>query len=153
MRNDGSRCAREAEPVDQTRVVQRVAEDVVLCGEESGEDPDVELKAAREHDGIRRADVLGELAFDLAMDFEVSGDEPRGGCPRGTGRKVCERGVVGEAEVVIAAQTDDFVAVEAIVDAASVTYPWGRAGQISARHRGELGVETPVVGVLHGCEA
>lgn len=121
VREDPQAGLGEAQAVDEARVVERIAADAIGRIEESREHADVELEAAREEDGILGADEGGEASLDAAMRGEVTADEARGGsAARSVGLDVAQERRVGEAEVVVAAEADDGVAVEAVADAVAV---------------------------------
>lgn len=111
---------REAEAVDEARVVEEIAEDLVLGLEEGGEDADVELEAAREEHGVGGAGELGEAELDLAVDRVVAADQAGGGGAGVREREGSERRVVGQTEVVVAAKADDRSAVDSVMDTLAV---------------------------------
>jgi hypothetical protein len=87
-------------------VVQEVAEDLVVGLQEGWQDADVELEAAGEQDGVGGAGEFGEAGLDTAVDRVVAADQAGGGRAGVGEREGCERGVVGEAEVIVAAKTN-----------------------------------------------
>ncbi len=113
--------ACEAKTVDETGVVEDVAEDKVGCFEKGGQNADVELKATGKEDGVGGSDEACEAAFDLTVLGEVAADQSRGAGTRRDGR-VGAQGeyCVGEIEIVVAAEADTGTVVDAVGNAMSM---------------------------------
>jgi hypothetical protein len=130
-------------------VIQGVAEGVVLGEDEGRDDTHVELKPTGEQDAVFGAHVLGQGGFDAAVELEVTADEARRASARRDGGEFGERGMIGKAEVVVAAQADDVASFVAIGGATPVADSGRRAGEVAAFEGCELGRESLVVGRGH----
>ena len=109
-------CPREARAVDDAGVVELVGEDEVLFAQNRAHGAGVGRKSALEdHAGF---DILeaGDLFFELHVDAHGSRDgahrsRAHAKGARGVDRCLDEPGMIGEAEIVVAGQVDDFAAV------------------------------------------
>ncbi len=106
MAVDRERRTREAAPVDERRVVQLVGAHQGVGPGEGGEHAEVGGEAGGEQHGRLGVLPVGELAFELVVHRARAHDEPRRARPRaptvdGVVRSGDDRGVVGQAEVVV----------------------------------------------------
>jgi hypothetical protein len=108
--------ARELHGVDQRSVVEAVGEDGVVAPDQRRNDAKVGQVAGGEEQGARKAGEFGELLLQRGVRSEVAADQMRGAAAdapdagAGTGR-VDQRRVVGQAEIVVAAEADQRLAV------------------------------------------
>jgi hypothetical protein len=108
--------ARELHGVDQGSVVEPVGEDRVVAPDQRRNDPQVGQVAGREEQGARKAGERGELLLEHGVRAEVAADQMRGaaadapGAGAGAGG-VDQRRVIGQAEVIVAAEADQRAAV------------------------------------------
>lgn len=116
MGKDAGTGAGQTKAVDDARVVEEVAEDEVVGVEEGGQDADVELEAAREQQCVLGAGDLGQTGLDSAVDRVIAADQSGSG-RAGVGEgEVGEGVVIGETEIIVAAEADDWAAVDAVAD-------------------------------------
>ena len=113
---DLDRRPREPRAVDDAGVVQLVGEDEVLFAQDGADRAGVGRKAALEDDAGFDVLEAGDLFFELHVDAHGSGDGAHGAGAhaeraRGGQRGLNELGVVGQAQVVVAGQVDDFAPV------------------------------------------
>ncbi len=112
--------AREQRAVVQARVVEAVPEHRVAAAAERREDREVREVAGREGQRARafaRRDERGQLLLQRRVRRHVAADEVRraGAHPpqqRGVTRGGDDRGIVGEAQVVVARERDERAAVD-----------------------------------------
>src|SRR5207253_11420281 len=106
---------REPAPVDDARVVEGIAVDVVAAADGRRDRVHVRLVARGEKERRLRALERRQLRLDLGMQLEVPGDEPRGAgaaapaLDRGA-RGRLHRGVGSEPEVVVGGEEEDATA-------------------------------------------
>ena len=109
----GDRFADEADAVDDAGVIQFVGKDDVVGATERGEEGFVGAEAADVAEGGGGADEAGDCFFDFAVAVERAADEADGGGAGSVFLQAFDAGgdhfrMVGEAEVVIGAEDDDF---------------------------------------------
>ena len=105
-------CLREANSVDDARVVQRVADHGVLFREDRLEQPAIRIEARAIEDRVLGAEEARESPLQLLVDVLRPADEadrrhavaPAIKCGV---RGLHDRGVIGESEVVVRAEVDD----------------------------------------------
>jgi 16S rRNA (guanine527-N7)-methyltransferase len=140
----------QTEAVDEARVVEGIAGHPVGRLDQRRQDPDVELEAAREqHCGLGPGEV-GKSGLDPAMLREISADKARG---RRTAGWMCQLGearVVGQAEVVVAAKTNDRLTLEPVVDADPIGDDGRATGEARLLERIQSKAEAAVEGGRHG---
>ena len=106
----------EADAVDDGGVVEFVADDGVVGGEQGFEDAGVGVEAGRVEDRVVGLEEGAEAGFEFAVDFLGAADESDGGkavapAVEGGVGGGDEIGVVGEAEIVVGAEVEDGAAV------------------------------------------
>ena len=106
----------QADAVDDARVVQLVADHRVLLAQQGLEEAAVRVEAARVQDAVVHAEEGGEGALQLLVDRLRAADEPHRGHAVAVAveRRLAgghQPRIVGEAEVVVRAEVEDFRAV------------------------------------------
>jgi hypothetical protein len=107
------------------------------------------LEAAGEQDRGLGAGQFGEAGLDGAVLGQVAADEARGGRAAGRLGEIGEARVVGEAEVVVAAEADDRPAVERVCHAMAGCDLGRCPGETGALKRVEAGAKTAFEGSGH----
>ena len=107
---------REARAVDDAGVVQLVGEDEVVLAQDGAHGAGVGREAALEdHAGLDIFEAR-DLLLELHVDAHGAGDgahraRAHAQLARGLQRRLDELGVVGQAEIIVAGQVDDLLAV------------------------------------------
>ena len=109
VRHDLDVRLREAYGVDQRRVHVRVRDDERVTTAQRGDSGEVGVVTGREHEGGRLPEVRRELALELRVQLQRPRDQSGGSgagspAPRRCGGSLDDRGVTGEAEVVVPGQ-------------------------------------------------
>src|SRR5262249_52353923 len=107
----------ESGAVDDAGVVQFIANDGVLVAEQRFEEPAVGVEAGGVEDRVFLAEELRDVGFELLVQVLRAADEADGGeaetvVAQAQMGGLDDRGVVGEAEVVVGAEVDDVAAVD-----------------------------------------
>ncbi len=89
---------------------------VIVVPKQGRQEANVELKAAWKEDGLFSAHHVCEASFDITVVRRVARDEA-GAAATGEGRWREGAGLRGEAEIVVAAKTQHFAAVELVAQA------------------------------------
>src|SRR5439155_12657980 len=102
----------QADTVDDAGVVQLVAEDGVLFAQEGFEQAAVGVEAGGVEDGIFLAQEVGDGLLELLVDVLRAADKPHGRqavaiAPEAVMGGLNNRGMTGQAEIVIGAEVDD----------------------------------------------
>ena len=102
----------QADPVDEARMVQGIAQYGVAFVEQRFEEPSVRVEAGAIEDRVAGAEKSAEGAFQLFVQMVGPADEADGSHPIAMFRKTVGCGLahvrmVGETEVVVRAEVDD----------------------------------------------
>ena len=73
---------READTLDDRSVIECIPDDIVFTAKEAGDDPEIDLEARGEDDGIFLADELGQPFFQFEVNIECAVEEPGAGTAR-----------------------------------------------------------------------
>ena len=106
----------EADAVDDGGVVEGVADDGVLFGEQGFEHAAVGVEAGGVEDGVLGAEELGDLLLELLMQVLAAADEADRGHTEATGIHALLGGgdklrVVGQTQVVVGAEVEALLAL------------------------------------------
>ncbi len=109
VRDDLGAATGQPAAVDQRGVVAGVGDDERAVRRQRGDRGEVGRVARGEDERRLEAAELGQLAFQLVMEFRRAGDQPGAGGaaapgPRGPRRALGDLGVAGQAQVVVARQ-------------------------------------------------
>lgn len=141
--------ACEAEAVDQAGVIESVAVDRLAGLDERAEDTDIELKTAREQHGVLAASERGQTGFDGTVFRKVATDQARSCCAAGSNGGPAQLGVVGQAQVIVAAEADHRAVVEVITNALAMGDRGWTSGEAPAFLVRELFRDSAVQGSRH----
>ena len=105
----------QADAVDDAGVVERVADHRVLLAEQRLEQPAVRVEARRIEDRVLGAEEAAESLLELLVDRLRAADEAHRGhavavAVERQARRFAHARVIGEAEVVVGAEVDHFLA-------------------------------------------
>ena len=109
-------CFRQADAVDDARVIERIRDDRVLLVRQRLEQAAVRVEAGRVEDRILGAEEFGEAALQLAMDglraaYETHGSHSVPVAVEGRVGSGDDSRMVREPEVIVGAEVDDLAAV------------------------------------------
>jgi hypothetical protein len=114
---------REPYAVDQAGVVETVTVEVVLGVDERRKGSDIELVATGKDESVVAAQELGDALLESAVLGEIAADQAGSSGPWGMSAGGWgERWVGGEAEVVVAAESDDAAVADAIGHSGSLVH-------------------------------
>ena len=108
---------READTLDDRSVIECIPDDIVFTAEEAGDDPEVDLEARGEDDGIFLADEGRQLLFQLEVRIEGTVEEAapctsRTILLRSGDSSSLDLGVVRQSEVRVRPEHEDLTAID-----------------------------------------
>ena len=116
MTVDGDLCAREPAAVDNARVIEDVAQNNIAIAHQCRKNSRVRLESGIENQRRFGSLKLGDLALQLFVQGHVARDQPRraGAAAVAVDRLFrcrAERGMVGDAKVVVGGKVQNLLAV------------------------------------------
>ena len=144
----------QPDAVDDAGVVERVGDDGVLFAEHGFEQATVGIQARGVQDGVLGAEELRQRRFELLVHGLRAADEAHRGhaiteTVDGAMRRLADRGMIGQAQVVVSAEVDDVRVIGADLPGLRAgDHAFGLEQALLAQFF-ELRVESLVEGVVH----